>query len=451
MRYVEMMGEEETRKRTSLSFFFTKPSTMSKRRGGKKVNLRPSFLRHSKRERERREKKFVPLFSRHAAANPATAAPCRRRLCRHHDAAGPLAGGDASARERAAGSRGNISIVVVDVDRGVARFIVVARGFRGRRCGGGRPARQARLHRLQDTVRSVAQTHRERKKRREREDARGEKIKRPNAAIVRSLARSQAASLFFNPDLFSPSFFLQPTLQKKNSERVFDEIERLVAANPRTMRLDVIEAPPAPPPNKGGDNISTKNSSSSYSPSLRVVTVEPGGLSPGPPGSAAERESYAEKYRLLLNYGEHGRELVTVESALVLLRDLAVSEESERSSGGGGLLGARAAAAADADPLRSSLGGSERLRSLLKQAVFKIVPMENEAGRELVERGQLCERKNGRGVRFFSLSPFFLFSSSFFKKNTLTSLPYFFFFSFPSKTKKKTIGRPQPQLGSRLG
>lgn len=29
---------------------------------------------------------------------------------------------------------------------------------------------------------------------------------------------------------------------------------------------------------------------------------------------------------------------------------------------------------------------------------MQILPMENEAGRLLVERGKLCERKNGRGV-----------------------------------------------------
>ena len=28
----------------------------------------------------------------------------------------------------------------------------------------------------------------------------------------------------------------------------------------------------------------------------------------------------------------------------------------------------------------------------------QIIPMENERGRELVEAGNLCERKNGRGV-----------------------------------------------------
>lgn len=180
----------------------------------------------------------------------------------------------------------------------------------------------------------------------------------------------------------------------------------MVAANPSTMRLDTVEAPPAP--KRGGSD----EKSAFYSPTMRVVTVEPGGLSPGPPGSAAERESHADKYRLLLNYGEHGRELVTVESALALLRDLADPSLS------------RAAAAADADPVRSSLGGSERLRALLKRTVFKIVPMENEAGRGLVERGELCERKNGRGVRFFFP---FLFSSFFF---SFLSSFFFSLFSF---------------------
>lgn len=34
----------------------------------------------------------------------------------------------------------------------------------------------------------------------------------------------------------------------------------------------------------------------------------------------------------------------------------------------------------------------------LNQACAQIIPMENEVGRAAVERGQLCERKNGRGV-----------------------------------------------------
>lgn len=40
----------------------------------------------------------------------------------------------------------------------------------------------------------------------------------------------------------------------------------------------------------------------------------------------------------------------------------------------------------------------DRLYKLLDKVSFKILPMENANGRRLVEKGQLCERKNGRGV-----------------------------------------------------
>ena len=39
-----------------------------------------------------------------------------------------------------------------------------------------------------------------------------------------------------------------------------------------------------------------------------------------------------------------------------------------------------------------------RLRATLRATTFAVVPMENERGRELVERGDPCERKNGRGA-----------------------------------------------------
>ena len=32
------------------------------------------------------------------------------------------------------------------------------------------------------------------------------------------------------------------------------------------------------------------------------------------------------------------------------------------------------------------------------ESAAQIIPMENERGREIVEEGALCERKNGRGV-----------------------------------------------------
>lgn len=47
------------------------------------------------------------------------------------------------------------------------------------------------------------------------------------------------------------------------------------------------------------------------------------------------------------------------------------------------------------------MGSSERannILNLLENMVFKIFPVENMNGRRLVEDGELCERKNGRGV-----------------------------------------------------
>jgi len=40
----------------------------------------------------------------------------------------------------------------------------------------------------------------------------------------------------------------------------------------------------------------------------------------------------------------------------------------------------------------------DELRRTLRRTTFTIVCVENEKGREIVERGDLCERKNGRGV-----------------------------------------------------
>lgn len=136
-------------------------------------------------------------------------------------------------------------------------------------------------------------------------------------------------------------------------------VDAVVAANPGTMRLDTVRAPTPPATAKG---------------SVRVVTVEPGGLHAD--GSAA----HAAKTRILIVYGEHGRELITVEAGLALLADLAAPD--------------RALAAADA-PGRA---GAPALADALRNTVFKIVPMENEGGRSRVEGGALCERKNGRGV-----------------------------------------------------
>ncbi len=40
-----------------------------------------------------------------------------------------------------------------------------------------------------------------------------------------------------------------------------------------------------------------------------------------------------------------------------------------------------------------------KTRETLRRTTFAVVAMENERGRALVEGGDLCERKNGRGKR----------------------------------------------------
>ncbi|CAK9313237.1 unnamed protein product [Citrullus colocynthis] len=79
------------------------------------------------------------------------------------------------------------------------------------------------------------------------------------------------------------------------------------------------------------------------------------------------------KFRILLSFGQHGRELITTEVALRIL--LILSEEQ--------LL-------PHMDPAS--------LNNTLDKLVIKVVPMENLNGRRLVEGGDLCERRNGRGV-----------------------------------------------------
>ncbi|KAL4310448.1 hypothetical protein GQ457_01G008690 [Hibiscus cannabinus] len=79
------------------------------------------------------------------------------------------------------------------------------------------------------------------------------------------------------------------------------------------------------------------------------------------------------KFRILLSFGQHGRELITSELALRILSILSEEQFLPKMD-------------------RASLNGT------LENVVIKIVPMENLNGRKLVEAGNLCERRNGRGV-----------------------------------------------------
>ncbi|KAL0920608.1 hypothetical protein M5K25_009753 [Dendrobium thyrsiflorum] len=91
---------------------------------------------------------------------------------------------------------------------------------------------------------------------------------------------------------------------------------------------------------------------------------------------AKKTENNNSQHRILLSFGQHGRELITTELALHLLSILTEEHSLYRIFG--------------LD--RIALGKD------LENLVLKVVPMENVKGRELVEAGDLCERRNGRGV-----------------------------------------------------
>eukprot|EP00854_Cymbomonas_tetramitiformis_P008954 gene8954-10608_t len=107
-----------------------------------------------------------------------------------------------------------------------------------------------------------------------------------------------------------------------------------------------------------------------YSSELTVITIEPGGRD-------TPRE---DKIRVLMNFAQHGREIITSEVALRLLEKLAKSPELVASE------------------FTASQADAQKLESMLRNSVILVSPMENINGRRMVEGGKLCERKNGHGV-----------------------------------------------------
>lgn len=131
-----------------------------------------------------------------------------------------------------------------------------------------------------------------------------------------------------------------------SSGSLMHEIKALVHRHPNKLSMETVKAG-----NKG------------YGAEIAVVTYCKG-----------KRDSPEKpKLRILLSFGQHGRELITSELALRILSIL--SEEK-------------------------LLPGMDQasLNSILDKVVIKVVPMENLNGRKLVEAGDLCERRNGRGV-----------------------------------------------------
>ena len=202
-----------------------------------------------------------------------------------------------------------------------------------------------------------------------RRDATRDDPSTTSATAARSLLRMSKKNTNARPD-FSDGIY-------HTKGDVFDEVKAIVAAHPDIMRIDTAQS------TRGG-----------YSSELFVVTVELAGLEEdglddararlddvGAKASGDASAPKVEKTRVLYNFGEHGRELITVEVAVDLLRALAGGAES-------------AARLAHPDASEST---RQTARALLA-TTFKIVPMENVNGRDKVEAGQWCERKNGRGV-----------------------------------------------------
>ncbi|CAJ2642851.1 unnamed protein product [Trifolium pratense] len=131
-----------------------------------------------------------------------------------------------------------------------------------------------------------------------------------------------------------------------SSRNLMDEIKEMVHRHSDRLSMEKVKAG-----NKG------------YSAEIAVVTYCKG------------KKDSAEnpKLRILLSFGQHGRELITSELAFRIMSIL--SEEKH-------------------------LPGMDEasLNSILDKVVIKVVPMENINGRKLVEGGDLCERRNGRGV-----------------------------------------------------
>ncbi|KAK9837663.1 hypothetical protein WJX74_002438 [Apatococcus lobatus] len=156
------------------------------------------------------------------------------------------------------------------------------------------------------------------------------------------------------PEAAKPDFNVYHT-----QHALTEYVAGVVKAHPSTMQMQ----------ERSRTDKSGPPGAAAYTSSMQVVTVEPGGLT----------EDHSNKIRLLLVFGEHGRELITTETSFRLLRLLA---DSTRAF----------------EDLEAQGAATHRIRSILHRSVFKILPMFNMGGRKKVEAGDLCERKNGRGV-----------------------------------------------------
>ncbi|CAN6866345.1 unnamed protein product [Brassica oleracea] len=130
-----------------------------------------------------------------------------------------------------------------------------------------------------------------------------------------------------------------------SSDDLVEQIHSLVHRHPDKLSIETFKSG-----NKG------------YNAEVNVVTYCRGG----------RQSDDRSNFRILLTFGQHGRELITSELAFRILSIL--SEEQF---------------------LPNINGGATLNNTLLDKLVIKLVPIENFNGRKRVEAGDLCERRNG--------------------------------------------------------
>ncbi|KAL1189329.1 hypothetical protein V5N11_019208 [Cardamine amara subsp. amara] len=131
-----------------------------------------------------------------------------------------------------------------------------------------------------------------------------------------------------------------------SSDDLMEQIHSLVHRHPDKLSIEMIKSG-----NKG------------YNTEINVVTYCRGGR------DSDDRSNF----RILLTFGQHGRELITSELAFRILSILSEEQFLPKQNG-------------------------VTMNNTLDKLVIKLVPIENLNGRKRVEAGDLCERRNGRGV-----------------------------------------------------
>ncbi|WVZ78141.1 hypothetical protein U9M48_025902 [Paspalum notatum var. saurae] len=139
-----------------------------------------------------------------------------------------------------------------------------------------------------------------------------------------------------------------------SSDSLLRDIKALVTRHSDKMSMDTV-----------------RTSNRGYSAELHVVTFNH--MKESVDNGSKVHILLVKRFIVFQSFGQHGRELITSEVALRLLYILT---EKRKIAG-------------------VDLSSFEKV---LENLVIKIVPMENLNGRKRVEEGELCDRRNGRGV-----------------------------------------------------